>query len=800
MEDPRFASSAQGVELLGEAVSARLGTRIINGVLAYCRTGSTSSALKVDDTARFAVTDVVQVFSNPMVGGGFDGSRSITAIAPASGAGTLTLNGALSFTPTADVSVVQVIRGPAQTGLPTRMDALAQMTFRNETQVILATAGTKLWRVDSSTGLMPFLTALLPNTTVDVNWGSATSGTLTSVQGLQVGDWIFVSNAGATGNRYGHVVSIVVATRTITVDAAFPFGSNPTTTTSVVIFCPRDNAGNATFLQYGNVGHVAFAQPAGAPTTTFPTPPQKIVVTGSASTATVYRHGIKPPVSAMTVGNSGTGITLVTGRTYRIKFRNSVTGQESEPGPVSASTGPVTNKQIDLTLIPASVDPQVVFKRIYTTTDGGAGVWFFLAEIANVSTSYADTTPDTALSTTPMREFLDNTISDTVSVIALWPQANRLVAIDRVNNLVQYSDQPDFATGRLKGEAWPVNNTIFVSYDDGDQLVGLAAFYDALMVYKRRSVWRITGIPPNLTIEPLIFRADLTGVGAFSQQAIAVDENEMLFAAQDGVYLVNRYAGVQAGFQSQRITNPIEDRWTVIDTAQQANAHAVYYRQRRQFRLWVPFTDDVGAVENMGEPLVYQFDTTLSGESGGWTTFTFREATAPSGGRYTVLEATASAIIRSSGAPDATYVGTSTGLILQLDSTLDAGDCGIIPYFLLYTTIPVAPAGVGIPARVRAVDLVIDESTPALDLFVRVFQDGSQFPGPGIGLPLVALKERYRLVLLARGSTLALSLSSPATGFPGGLRLLQGVLWSQALPAAAASATMVQSVATTYPT
>lgn len=109
------------------------------------------------------------------------------------------------------------------------------------------------------------------------------------------------------------------------------------------------------------------------------------------------KWGITKPSSANTfAADSGTGLTGT--YLYKYTYVNSVSGHESSASPASASHV-VANKTINLTGLTASTDPQVDKINIYRTTTGGA-YYFYLTQINNGTTTYADTTADTSLGST----------------------------------------------------------------------------------------------------------------------------------------------------------------------------------------------------------------------------------------------------------------------------------------------------------------------------------------------------------------------------------------------------------------
>lgn len=84
------------------------------------------------------------------------------------------------------------------------------------------------------------------------------------------------------------------------------------------------------------------------------------------------RLTIYTKASPITIGAfAGTGVTLVSGRTYFTTYYNSLVGDFSDLSLPSASTGPVNNQSIPLSTIPVSSDPQVDRKKVLATADGG---------------------------------------------------------------------------------------------------------------------------------------------------------------------------------------------------------------------------------------------------------------------------------------------------------------------------------------------------------------------------------------------------------------------------------------------
>lgn len=122
------------------------------------------------------------------------------------------------------------------------------------------------------------------------------------------------------------------------------------------------------------------------------------------STPAFRNWGITKPSSAPTfAADSGTGISGTF--TYVYTYVNTTSGHESSASDASSGHS-VTNKTINLTGLVASADPQVDKINIYRTTDSGA-YYYYLAQINNGTTTYADSIADTALGTTQAPAYND---------------------------------------------------------------------------------------------------------------------------------------------------------------------------------------------------------------------------------------------------------------------------------------------------------------------------------------------------------------------------------------------------------
>lgn len=94
----------------------------------------------------------------------------------------------------------------------------------------------------------------------------------------------------------------------------------------------------------------------------------------------------------------GAGITLATGRRYRIAYKNTTTQHVGSASAPSASTGALANVTQPITApAPTIVDGQVNAMRVYSTLDGGSD-YFFNTEVVGVfPLTFNDNVPDSGL-------------------------------------------------------------------------------------------------------------------------------------------------------------------------------------------------------------------------------------------------------------------------------------------------------------------------------------------------------------------------------------------------------------------
>lgn len=100
-----------------------------------------------------------------------------------------------------------------------------------------------------------------------------------------------------------------------------------------------------------------------------------------------------------TLGAKAAGaITLITGRKYRVAYKNNLTDDVGTASDISASTGPMVTQQQSVTIpAPSPADTQINVARVYATLDGGADYFFHSEQSGPFPIVFSDNTPDTGL-------------------------------------------------------------------------------------------------------------------------------------------------------------------------------------------------------------------------------------------------------------------------------------------------------------------------------------------------------------------------------------------------------------------
>lgn len=196
-----------------------------------------------------------------------------------------------------------------------------------------------------------------------------------------------------------------------------------------------------------------------------------------------------PGTLTVTVSGSAGTFSAATGYIYAAQAEHKKTGIRSLPK-IAATTGAFTNK-LNVNVAPSY--PSGCRVHLYRTTDGG-GTYQFLTTLE--SGSYNDTTADTALGFARLP--YDVGAAGGFKYIEAWKS---LLWVG-----YQTSTPPSTSLVRASNAGYPFNFIadpvlgadldFYVGRDDGDEITGLHAAGDRLLVFKRRAVYALSGDPP----------------------------------------------------------------------------------------------------------------------------------------------------------------------------------------------------------------------------------------------------------------------------------------------------------------
>jgi hypothetical protein len=231
---------------------------------------------------------------------------------------------------------------------------------------------------------------------------------------------------------------------------------------------------------------------------------------------TATNWGIVAPAVAPTLSFSSGALSPTSGYRYVYVYKNSSTGHISTASAPSAATGALTSKNI-VAGYTASSDTQVDHIDIYRTADGGS-LFYFLATVANGTSTYTDSTADSGLNddiVAPIAHVNDPPPSG-IS-LTVW-HAGRLWAA--TGNALYYSGGPDTTNG-VGTEAWPPANNFLVP----GAITALASTSQGLIVSTSDNLYMVLGQDSTTFTVPQLWQRNF---GVPSQNCIAQD-GDLLF-------------------------------------------------------------------------------------------------------------------------------------------------------------------------------------------------------------------------------------------------------------------------------
>lgn len=363
---------------------------------------------------------------------------------------------------------------------------------------------------------------------------------------------------------------------------------------------------------------------------------------------TVTDLGLTPPTAIMATAtiNSTTG-TKVNGDYQYVYTFVDADGFESNPSPSVTHTIALVDSPADINVTNIA-DPtlaqiaaqNLVTKNLYRTTVNGA--IFFQVNPAPISigtTVFADIFSDAELG---VEAEFDNDPPPVFKYIET--HVNRLFGVEAAfPNRLRFSKQ-------FNQQAWPALFFIDIDPDDGDMITGIKAFFDQLLIYKRETIYVLSGTDEtNFSVQ----RAQTDArVGALSNRSIAIINNQSGFLSERAPYA---FEGLRTAYIGENVegifdrNNPSQNRQ--FNWSQEAITCSINYRNKTRNFYWLNIPTGASLRNNLS--LVYDYVL------GNWTLFDG-------------LEIHSIAIVEESNQPYV-YTGDYNGFLWRQDETDNDG-------------------------------------------------------------------------------------------------------------------------------
>lgn len=128
---------------------------------------------------------------------------------------------------------------------------------------------------------------------------------------------------------------------------------------------------------------------------------------------------------------------------------------------------------------------------------------------------------------------------------------------------------------------------IDIDKDAGDEVKGLIEYQDAIIVFKERSVWKVTLAASGDIVIPTVTMI-IRGVGSVSHRTIKHVENDVFFLSRRGVYTLGNEPNFLNVLRTNEVSARVRPIFQTLTQAQLQQSCAVY--QDNKYRLSYPAT------------------------------------------------------------------------------------------------------------------------------------------------------------------------------------------------------------------
>jgi hypothetical protein len=124
-----------------------------------------------------------------------------------------------------------------------------------------------------------------------------------------------------------------------------------------------------------------------------------------------------------------------------------------------------------------------------------------------------------------------------------------------------------------------------IDKDAGDEVKGLIEFQDAIIVFKERSIWKVTLAASGSLVIPTVSMI-VRGVGAVSHRTIKHVENDVFFLSRKGVFTLGNEANYLNVLRTNELSARVRPVFSTLTPSQLEQACAIY--QDNKYRLAYP--------------------------------------------------------------------------------------------------------------------------------------------------------------------------------------------------------------------
>lgn len=256
----------------------------------------------------------------------------------------------------------------------------------------------------------------------------------------------------------------------------------------------------------------------------------------------VYENGFTVPDAIASTSFSGTGITGTYLYCYTYSY-STAKGTLMESSPSTSTSLTPANQTVNLNIrtLKLTDKPGTVKINIYRTTASGS-TFFLVGQVDNASgndtVSFADTTSDATLQTHAQLYTTGNGLPNDPPPHGniLKQQNNRLFCAGVPENpsTLYYSklSQP---------YGFPSTYSLPIWVDDGDVITGLAKLGQYLLVFKKDSIFLLTGVGPDDTGQNSDFSVQRLpyNVGCVDPRSVVEANHHVYFRSRKGIYCID---------------------------------------------------------------------------------------------------------------------------------------------------------------------------------------------------------------------------------------------------------------------